>query len=517
MKTNIFKYIFTIIVIGLIIFAIYTIYGKEEQKNQVVQTEAKEEKVLTDLRMGVTEMDTINPILTKNKTIQDISKLIYEPLLTLTEDYKIENCLANEWSKTSPTTYIVKLKENVKWNDGQPLVAKDIQYTIDILKNNETIYSSNVNNIIQVEIIDDYTIKIELSEETDFFEYNLTFPIISYKYFENEDFINTTKNNAPVGTGEFLIQENNDKQIVLKQNNNWWNKENKQAKIETIIINKYSTILEAYNAFKMHYIDIFHTTNINYEEYAGAVGYSVKDYSGRMLDFIALNCENNVLKNVEVRQAINYAINKQHIVSSIYKDKYNISNFPLGYGNSLYRNDAINNEYNQDVAQSVLINNGWEYKNNNWRKTIDYYQRRINLDLVVQNNNEQRVQVAENIKEQLANVGINVNIVKVSDSSYINYLNNKKYDMILTGVQTSFSPDITSFLGEGNYANYSNEEVLNILKEVRNIQDEKLLKEKYERIYEIYKTELPYVMLYNNKEFVLSHYNLYGSIRSKCI
>ena len=163
MKTNIFKYIFILIVIGLVIFAIYTLYGKKEENNVVAESEQKEEKILTNLRMGLASIDTINPILTKNKTVQDISKLMYEPLLTLAEDYKIENCLANEWSKTSPTTYIVKLKENIKWHDNQPFVAKDVEYTIDVLRNVDSIYSNNVSNIIQVEIIDEHTIKKEVN------------------------------------------------------------------------------------------------------------------------------------------------------------------------------------------------------------------------------------------------------------------------------------------------------------------------------------------------------------------
>ena len=56
-----------------------------------------------------------------------------------------------------------------------------------------SIYAYNVERVISVEVIDKNTIKINLSEEVPFFEYNLTFPIMSHYYYENEDFVNTEK------------------------------------------------------------------------------------------------------------------------------------------------------------------------------------------------------------------------------------------------------------------------------------------------------------------------------------
>ena len=86
--------------------------------------------------------------------------------------------------------------------------------------------------------------------------------------------------------------------------------------------------------------------------------------------------------------------------------------------------------------------------------------------------------------------------------------------MILTGIYHSNSPDLTAFLGNNNYSNYYNEEIISILNEIKNITDEKILKEKYERICEIYNTEIPYVMLYHNSEAVLSNYDLQTSIQA---
>ncbi len=61
------------------------------------------------------------------------------------------------------------------------------------------------------------------------------------------------------------------------------------------------------------------------------------------------------------------------------------------------------------------------------------------------------------------------------------------------------SPNLTTYFGEGNIANYTNEEVVSIMNEVKNTTDEGILKEKYTRLAEIYKTDAPYISLYNNK------------------
>ena len=170
MRFNIVKGIFIIVVIGIIVFAIYSIYFQEDQENTQVQNEQQAEVIeeKKDIRLGISNFDTINPLLTTNKEVLNIGKLIFEPLLTLDENYKIQLCLATEWSKTSDTSYVVKIDNSVQWQDGSPLIAKDIQFTIDRLKEGKSIYSANVEKVSSVEVIDASTVKINLSEPVPF-------------------------------------------------------------------------------------------------------------------------------------------------------------------------------------------------------------------------------------------------------------------------------------------------------------------------------------------------------------
>ena len=120
--------------------------------------------------------------------------------------------------------------------------------------------------------------------------------------------------------------------------------------------------------------------------------------------------------------------------------------------------------------------------------------------------------MAEEIKKELEAIGIKISIEKVSDTKYQNYLKNNNYEMILTGINTSLSPDLTSFLGKNNLVNYENEEITYILKELNSITDENLQKEKYEKIIEIYKKEVPYIGLYRNQDIVVYSNDFRGDV-----
>lgn len=453
----------------------------------------------------------MNPILTNNKNVQNISKLIYDPLVTLTSDYKAEPCLAKEWAKQSDNSYLIKLRENVKWSDGQRFTAEDVRFTIDRLKDTASIYSYQVQHVTGVDIVDDYTIRINLDSDVSFFEYNLTFPILSKDYYESEDFVNTEKNSSPVGTGKYKIAEVQPSYITLVKNTSYWDKDVNYT-LEKITVNLYSSIGELYNSFKIGNLDLISTDNDNLQEYIGTIGYSSKEMKGREHHFLALNMSNGFLARQEVRKAISYSIDKENIVSSIFNNKYFTSSSPLDYGNWLCQEQDASSGYNLEQAKQLLTENGWTYRNQYWQKTENYKTQKLQLNLLVKASNSSDVAVAENIKAQLENQGIRINIVQASDDQYSNNLANKNYDIALCSITVSPSPSLETYFGENNLAGYTNEEVTNIMNEVKNTTDETILKEKYKRLIEIYKTDIPYISLYSNKYTVAYNSGLVGEI-----
>ena len=511
--SNIIKYIFIVFVIGLVCFTAYLLVKNKRETLSTAELDqtSTTSNIQTDLRLAIAGFDTMNPILSKNRNVQEISKIIFEPLVNLNSTYKKEYCLAEEIAKVEPGVYLVKVKENIKWSDGNPFNIYDVIYTIDMIKSGvSTIYSENVRNVVEIEQIDDYTMKMYLSEDVPFFEYNLTFPIISKAYYENEDFVNTDKNIMPVSTGKFKIAEVINNEIKLVRNDSYWN-DKKIPMVKEVYITKYETIGEVYNAFKTGDIDIYTVKVNNVEDYIGTIGYIKYEYKARDYDFLVLNNANEILSNTVVRKALSLVVDRETLCAATLGAGYTPSNFSLDMGNFLYTRD-LNTPANTDEAYQLLIQDGWEYKNNAWQKKVEGKTLRLNFNISVDSTNPVRVKVVEALKEQFSNFGVHLNIQYLSRDGYVNAVNNRNYDIILTGVTQGFSPNLSTFFADGNLANYYNEEVRNILEEAQNTTDENSLYDKYSRIYDIYSEEAPYIGLYRNTESIILNQGLVGNI-----
>ncbi len=517
MKNNIFGYIFIIFIVVIMAFAIYRVKiqnGNNNENNTTSSSSVQEVKKGTEMTLAISEFDTINPIITSNKKVQDIDKLIYESLINITEDYKIEYSLAKEIAKNSEKTYIVKLKSGIKWSDGNRFTSDDVKFTIDRLKdeNASSVYAQNVKDIEEVDIIDNTTLRIILLKEVQNFEYYLNFPILSNEYYAGSNFWNTEKNIAPVTTGRFKISEVTNNTIVLEKNADWWNKEKKSI-IEKITINLYSTVAELYNAFKMGSIDLISTQNPLYQDYIGTIGYDVTEVEGKEFVFLALNTNNSILSDVNIRKAIRASIDKNRVISNSYGNIYKSTNFPLS---TLFfsDNEVEENFYSIEEKNNLLSASGWELRKGIWQKDINYRTNSIQLNLIVRAKDTARTKAAEDIKNQLQEQGILINIIYASDSEYNSYLNNKNYDMLLCSIEQPIAPDLNSYFGSKNYANYANSEVKEIMNYIGNLSDENELKAKYRRLYEIYNEEVPYIGIARNKILVIKNTNLIGEVKA---
>jgi len=515
MKENHFKTIFIILVVLVLLAAVY-IYVFKQNERTLVTSKVRENKIdnftSDNIRIGIIDFDNINPILSKNKNIQDISRLIFEPLFTLTNDYKLEGVLAKEWSKINEKTYIIKLNENILWHDGNKFDSSDVIFTVNMLKEleNNSIYYYNIKNILQLHEIDEYTIKVVIDRDIQYFEYNLIFPIISSKYFNGNNINSESKNIKPVGTGMFYISDISNKKILLKKNSK--NVKANKLKIEMITLNLYNSLSSVIDAFKSEEVDMFTTSNKNVEDYLKNTRYNISRYINREYNYIALNCNREVLANKEVRRAISYAINKEEISKNVIHNKCEVSNFPLDFGSFAYdiRNNVIN--YDKNKAKKILLENKWKYLELCWQKKVNNINLKIELDIVVNKNNTDNVKVANNIKEQLSLVGILINVKEVNEKEYNDYLKNKNYDLVIINDTYSYSPSLEKYFGEVNLSNYTNEELDRLLKEVEFLNEENKIKQKYIRINEIYNEDVPHISLYYDTSSVIYSTNLKGTI-----
>lgn len=512
MDRDYIKYFFIVIIIiiavaATIIFAV----RKSNNSDKIIDQTSTNTNIKKNLRIGISNFDTINPLLSNNKNVQEISKVIFDSLIVLDGDMKLQYGLASEIGKVDNINYIIKLKDNVFWTDGNKLNANDVKFTIEALKNGiNSVYSENVQNVESVEIIDDSTVKINLNGETPFFEYYLTFPILSSSYYAGENFVETEKNWMPVSTGMYKIETHEEGQIKLSKNENYWNTD-KKAIIEEIDLIKFNSMGEVYNSFKLGEIDIIKCGVDNVEQYIGTIGYNKAEYKTRDYDFLSFNTQSELFSDKAVRKAISLGIDKSNLIASCFGTGYRESNFFFDYESWLFDN-KLNVSMNQDLAVKTLEESGWVYKNNIWTKKVDGKVLTLRFNLEVNVADDAKVTAAENIANQLANIGIQVTVHRISSDNYINYLNNRSYDCILMGVRNGYSPNLETFFGNNNVANYYNEEVLQIINEVKNIGNQDEVKEKYQRLYDIYLDECPYIGIYRKTGIVVYNHSLVCNI-----
>ncbi len=122
--------------------------------------------------------------------------------------------------------------------------------------------------------------------------------------------------------------------------------------------------------------------------------------------------------------------------------------------------------------------------------------------------------MAELIKSQLEQIGIELTINKISDEQYKEYIANKNYQILFTGVYNAYSPDLTYYFAEGNLENYKNDKLFALMQDASIIKDNKQLEEIYQNIYNIYKDEVPFIGLYRDKNFSISSQSLIGTIEA---
>ena len=101
---KIMRYLFIIIVIAIVGFAIYKGIEaqKTEKKEELKDKKAVQENtVQKDLRLAISEIDTFNPYKSNNRNVQEVSKLFYDSILTFDQNYNLKLELAKDIQKVN--------------------------------------------------------------------------------------------------------------------------------------------------------------------------------------------------------------------------------------------------------------------------------------------------------------------------------------------------------------------------------------------------------------------------------
>ena len=499
MKSYKNRILFIFIILIFIIYISYHLFFSRlaNQKHEEIEM-PKEKNKMTSIRISVTNFDILNPINSQSSDVQRIAKLVFEPLIAVTEDFKLEACLATEWSKLDSTTYIIKLNRDAKWHDGKQFDAKDVAFTIQEIqaKENNSLYYENVENIQKVEIVDDNIVKIVTKEEEPYFEYNLTFPIMVYS--------NENKTNEILGTGKYYVEEETKQKIVLKANQNWWKQQ--PLTLDTIDVKIYPTINRAIEDFRNQEVDFAMSSNNSIDDSLEGLHYHKIHYIDKKYTYISINMQNKILKNKEIRQIIERVLDREKLIEELSLKQYKVSYFPLDFGSYLYDSKG-GRKQEKEGAESLLQKNGWKFTKGKWRKKSLV----VTLKLLVNKEESEQIKAAKIIQKQLAECKIPLELEIVTKKKYEERVRKKEYELLLITKKISNKPSLESYVGNNNLSNFQNKEMKTLLKKMEEEESE-TKKEILYRVQEIYNDEVPMISLYYDTSRVIYTSNLTGKV-----
>lgn len=323
-----------------------------------------------------TPVHSLNPILTPSITWPDglwsAIDMIYDTLIMYDTDLNPIPGLAKSWYvEDDGITWILRLQEGVKWHDGMPFSAEDVKFTLDFIKQEGlNTFDMYIKYIEQVEIIDDFTVKIVTAVPISNMENNLMWiPILPQHIWRNIDFkeIKNLNIQNPVGTGAFKLKEMKKGEFIIFEANKEYYKGS--PKVDFVIFKFYSNDDAVIRALKRKEID-FATrvppAMISYLKEEKDIEIDVaKSFN---LIYVMINSYKNgkqhpALMDIRVRKAIAHGIDKDGIIDIIlngYADKADsiIPPFSEWHNKNLKKYD-----FNLDKAARILDEAGYVDKN----------------------------------------------------------------------------------------------------------------------------------------------------------
>jgi len=450
-----------------------------------------------------TSTDPVNLDIQKTNDIPTfrVSLQIYETLVILDNDLKIQPVLAKSWEKLENNIWEFKLKENVKFHNDEPFTAKDVEWTIKrALKNAAVAHLVTEVDEDNIQVVDDLTIRIKTKDTFMSLLRHLAHPAIGIM---NEKAVSDAGDNygskVVIGTGPYKFKEwIKDKHVKLERNETYHDVKGKMEKITFKTMKEATTRLievekgnidiaydippaDIKKVDKNKNLDLFNSENLGVE-------------------YLGFNFKNHYLKIKEVRQAINSLIDVDSIIKNIYFGVGSRLTGPLGSQVSGF-NDELK-AYSYDLEKAKAYMRAAESKDST--NKIKNGEGNFTLKLYVGSNSEERVKVAQVVKEQLRNIKIEVEINKVSWATLINDVGIGNHDMTLLG-WTAATADAhwglyplfhsSAHGSAGNMTFYTNNELDQLLDSAKKEEDLTIRNTKYKQAQKIIHEELPWVFL----------------------
>lgn len=361
------------------------------------------------INIGVITEGDISTINSNNVVINELNKYSKDMLLEVNEDYSITYRVLSDVTKISNKEYLLKNDEKSKVD------SNDIKQTLEnYSKDKSSIYYNKLSNITSIAVVDENLLNVKLKKDDPYFVYKLDVCLNSAKGKTNYVEADTSTGNQRI----YIRNESASKELPSK-----------------IVVNKYKDMYSAVDAYKNNEIDMFVTNSENVQNILGKHEYSIKSYRNGQNIFLFGNKNSKVYSKHEVRQAVIYSLNRDGIIKDILKSKGLKIDLPYIY-------DEVKYKYDVYAAENILLTNNYKKTKGVYSKKENGVKTTLELNLIVNKADGQKVDIAERIKKNLEAGGIKVNIEKLSDSKIKSRIKSGDYDLLLASVNLNEIPDI---------------------------------------------------------------------------
>lgn len=379
---------------------------------------------------------------------------VYEGLVSRDSDNAVQPGLAKSWDiSTDGTTYTFHLNRNMTFSNGDVLDADDVAWSINQLKEKQYYNANQVESLSKAEALDANTVRITLSSpDSNLLWYLTGRPGLVF----DKDATYNAKTQA-VGSGPYTVESfDSASKMVLKANPKYWGTAHKPA-TQHVVIDFITDDNAAVNALKSGDVDVLSPVNATLAKSLDTHTYHVSASDGSDKFVLAFNCANKKLADKRVRQAIRYGINHKEIIASRGGVDTALGG-PIPSVDPGYEDLTGLYPHDEAKAKQLMREAG--------------YSASKPLKLTLTYANTYGTELGDQLKSQLAAIGIDLNINYVEFSTWLQDVHaNGDYELSL--VDHAESHDFYKWTTPEYYYHYDNRNVQALYAKALAATDEK--------------------------------------------
>jgi peptide/nickel transport system substrate-binding protein len=461
----------------------------------------------TIVTASIADATTLIPIIAADSASHEICGLIYNGLIRYDKDLHITGELARQWHIEEGGRVITfYLRDDVRWHDGVPFTAYDVEFTYQRLIDDKTRtpYAGDFKKIESLEILDPHTVKVKYTEAFSPALASWGMLIIPRHILENEDLNTTRYSRSPIGTGPYkFLSWKSGQRIDLIANDDYFdNRPYIGRYVYRIIPDPATMFLE----LQAQGVDFMNLTPLQYKRQTDnrffENNYNKFRYPSFGYTYLGYNLNNEKFKDIRVRKALNLAVDKSEIIKGVLMGLGRVCTGPFVPESWAFNKQVLSDPYNPDMAVKMLREAGWYDSDRDG--IIDKDGKAFEFTILINQGNDSRKYAAEIIQHQLALVGVRVKIQVMEWSVLITeFINKKRFEAVLMGWSLSRDPDCYDIWhssktreGEFNFISYNNRKVDQLLEKARRVFSQQQRSDAYHKIHQILYDEQPYMFLW---------------------